>query len=106
MNRILLQRIAALASAVTVLVAVQPAGFAQAAPSLTLSPVSAHPGEQVTANGAGFPTFGGNQIKLAIGQTVLATAPYQPPNFSINFAAPNLAPGFHTVTACVANNGN
>ncbi len=95
----------ALAAAVIVLIAAQPAAVAQAAASLSLNPASARPGAQITATGAGFPTFGGNQIKLAIGQTVLTTVAYQPPGFTAVFSAPNLTPGFHTVTACVANNG-
>ena len=72
---------------------------------LTLNPASATPGTHVTATGTGFPSFGGNQIRITVGQSVVATVPYQAPNFSATFAAPGLAPGLHTVTACVANTG-
>ena len=72
---------------------------------LTVNPASATAGTQVTATGTGFPSFGGNQIRIVVGQSVVATVPYQPPNFSAKFAAPGLVPGVYTVTACVANAG-
>ena len=80
-----------------------PRGIAVA--QLTLNPASATPGTHVTATGTGFPSFGGNQIRITVEQSVVATVPYQAPNFSATFAAPGLAPGLHTVTACVANTG-
>jgi hypothetical protein len=82
-----------------------PAVTAVAVSAVSLSPSSAAPGTQVTVTGTGFPTFGGNQIKVAIGQIVLATVPYQPPGFTARFAVPRVAPGFYTVTACVAAAG-
>lgn len=94
-----------MASAVVAAVLAPTAAVAKAAPQLSLSPASAAPGTQVTASGTEFPTYGGNQVKVAIGQTVLATVAYQPPNFSVKFAAPKLAPGFYTVTVCIATNG-
>ncbi len=74
---------------------------------LTVNPTSATPGTQITATGTGFPSYGGNQIRIVVGQSVVATVPYQPATagFSAKFAAPGLVPGLYTVTACVATAG-
>jgi hypothetical protein len=96
----------ALASAMSLSLVAPPTFAAQAAAAtLIVNPSIATPGAKVAATGTGFPTFGGNQIRIVVGQTVVATVAYQPPNFSATFLAPKLPAGTYPVTACVASAG-